>query len=116
MRRDDSIRFRHMLDAAQEAISFAKNKTRKDLDKNRMLSLSMVKSIEIIGEAASKVTDETKKRFPEIPWANMIAMRNRLIHAYFDIDLDVLWGTIADDLPPLIDALEKIISSEKLSQ
>lgn len=116
MRRDDSIRFRHMLDAAQEAISFAKNKTRNDLDKNRMLSLSMVKSIEIIGEAASKVTDETKKRFPEIPWANMIAMRNRLIHAYFDIDLDVLWGTIADDLPPLIDALEKIISSEKLSQ
>ena len=116
MRREDSIRFRHMLDAAKEAMSFAKNKTRKNLDNNRMLVLSLVKSIEIIGEAASKVTDETKKEFPEIPWANMIAMRNRLIHAYFDVDLDVLWGTIVDDLPPFIDALEKIISSKKLSQ
>jgi len=112
MRRDDSIRFRHMLDAAKEVMSFAKNKTRKDLDNDRMLTLSLVKSIEIIGEAASKVTDETKKRFPEIPWTNMIAMRNRLIHAYFDIDLDVLWGTIVDDLPPFIENLEKIISSE----
>jgi len=116
MRRDDSIRFRHMLDAAKEVMSFAKNKTRKDLDNDRMLTLSLVKSIEIIGEAASKVTDETKKRFPEIPWTNMIAMRNRLIHAYFDIDLDVLWGTIVDDLPPFIEDLEKIISSEQLSQ
>jgi len=112
MRRDDSIRFRHMLDAAKEVMSFAKNKTRRDLDNDRMLTLSLVKSIEIIGEAASKVTDETKKRFPEIPWTNMIAMRNRLIHAYFDIDLDVLWGTIVDDLPPFIEDLEKIISSE----
>jgi uncharacterized protein with HEPN domain len=101
-----------MLDAAKEVMSFAKNKTRKDLDNDRMLTLSLVKSIEIIGEAASKVTDETKKRFPEIPWTNMIAMRNRLIHAYFDIDLDVLWGTIVDDLPPFIEDLEKIISSE----
>ena len=101
-----------MLDAAKEVMSFAKNKTRKDLDNDRMLTLSLVKSIEIIGEAASKVTDETKKRFPEIPWTNMIAMRNRLIHAYFDIDLDVLRGTIMDDLPPFIEDLEKIISSE----
>jgi uncharacterized protein with HEPN domain len=101
-----------MLDAAKEVMSFAQNKTRKDLDNDRMLTLSLVKSIEIIGEAASKVTDETKKRFPEIPWTNMIAMRNRLIHAYFDIDLDVLWGTIVDDLPPFIENLEKIISSE----
>jgi len=105
-----------MLDAAKEVMSFAKNKTRRDLDNDRMLTLSLVKSIEIIGEAASKVTDETKKRFPEIPWTNMIAMRNRLIHAYFDIDLDVLWGTIVDDLPPFIEDLEKIISSEQLSQ
>jgi len=114
MRREDSVRFRHMLDAAKEAISFAKNKARNNLDNNRMLVLSLVKSIEIIGEAASKVTNETKEKFPKIPWANMIAMRNRLIHAYFDIDLDVLWGTIIDDLPPFIDALESIISSEIL--
>ena len=112
MRRDDSIRIRHMLDAAREAISFAKNRTRKDLDNDRMLSLSIVKSIEIIGEAASKVTDETKNECSEIPWANIIAMRNRLIHAYFDIDR--VWDTIGDDIPSLIDTLEKLISSEEL--
>jgi uncharacterized protein with HEPN domain len=101
-----------MLDAAREAISFAKNRTRKDLDNDRMLSLSIVKSIEIIGEAASKVTDETKNECSEIPWANIIAMRNRLIHACFDIDR--VWDTIVDDIPSLIDTLEKLISSEEL--
>jgi len=114
MRRDDIIRIHHMLDATREAISFAKNKERKDLDNDRMLSLSIVKSIEIIGEAASKVTDETKNKYSNVPWANIIAMRNRLIHAYFDIDLDRVWDTIIDDLPPLTDILEKLISSEEL--
>jgi uncharacterized protein with HEPN domain len=110
MRRDDIIRVRHMLDAAREALSFAANKDRKDLDDDRMLVLSLVKLIEIIGEAASKVTDDTKKKYAEIPWSNITAMRNRLIHVYFDIDLDRVWDTIVDDLPSLIDSLEKQIS------
>ncbi len=115
MQRDDLIRIRHMLDAAKETMSFAKNKTRKDLDNDRMLALSVLKSIEIIGEAASKVTSETRINCPEIPWDNIVAMRNRLIHVYFDIDLDRVWDTITDDLPPLINLLESLISSEKLS-
>lgn len=110
MQRDDMIRVRHILDAAREAVSFAANKERKDLDDNRMLVLSLVKLIEIIGEAASKVTDDTRKKYAEIPWSNITAMRNRLIHVYFDIDLDRVWDTIVDDLPPLIDSLEKQIS------
>jgi uncharacterized protein with HEPN domain len=98
-----------MLDAAKEALSFAKNKTRSDLDSDRMLVLSIVKSVEIIGEAASKVTQETREIYTELPWANIIAMRNRLIHVYFDIDLDRVWDTVTDDLPPLIASLEKVI-------
>ncbi len=82
------IRVRHMLDAAKEAISFIRDRTRKDLDNDRMLTLSIVKSVEIIGEAASKITHESREKHPEIPWADIIAMRNRLTHAYFDIDLD----------------------------
>jgi len=109
MRRDDLIRIRHMLDAAKEALSFAKNKTRSNLDSDRMLVLSIVKSVEIIGEAASKVTHETREIYTELPWANIIAMRNRLIHVYFDIDLDRVWDTVTDDLPPLIASLEKVI-------
>lgn len=109
MRKDDIIRIRHMLDAAKEARHFAEGKKRSDLDKGRMLTLSILKSIEIIGEAASKVTKETREYCTEIPWASIIAMRNRLIHVYFDIDLDRLWDTVTDDLPPLIVALERIV-------
>ena len=115
MRKDDFVRIRHMLDAAKEAISFTKNKKRKDLDSDRILTLSLIKSIEIIGEAAVKVTQETINKYSEIPWANIVAMRNRLIHAYFDVDLDRVWDTITADLPPLINTLEKIVSSQKSS-
>jgi len=113
MHKDDLIRMRHMLDAAQEALFFALNKTRKDLDVDRMLTLSLVKSIEIIGEAAARVTTETRNLYPEIPWSSIVAMRNRLIHAYFDIDCDRVWDTITDDLPPLIATLEGIILLEE---
>lgn len=112
MLKADLIRLRHMLDAAKEAITFSKNKNRSDLYANRMLTLSIVKSIEIIGEAASTVTKQFREKHKEIPWANIVAMRNRLIHVYFDIDLDRVWDTVTDDLPPLIATLENAISKE----
>jgi len=101
-----------MLDAAKEALSFAKDKSTKDLYANRMLALSIVKSIEIIGEAASTVTKDFRDKHNEIPWASIVAMRNRLIHVYFDVDLNRVWDTLTDDLPPLIVALEKVLSQE----
>ncbi len=113
MLKNDIIYILHILDAAKESLSFAKDKTRNDLDSNRMLTLSIVKSIEIIGEAATKVTKETKNEYPEIPWSNIIAMRNRLIHGYFDIDYDRVWDTVIDDLPSLISTLEEIVRKEK---
>ena len=113
MRKDDLIRIRHMLDAAGEAVIFAHDKTRTDLDKNRMLTLSIIKAIELIGEAASRVTKESRDLHPEIPWTVIITMRNRLIHAYFDIDLDRVWDTLTDDLPPLITSLERIVKAGK---
>jgi uncharacterized protein with HEPN domain len=110
MRKDDIVRLRHMLDASIEAVSFVKNKTRNSLDDDRKLVLSLVKSIEIIGEAAANVTTECRKEFSHIPWRDIISMRNRLIHAYFDINLDILWKTVEEDLPPLIADLEKIVT------
>lgn len=112
MPKDDLIRLRHMLDASKEALSFAKDKRMKDLYANRMLALSIVKSIEIIGEAASTVSKEFRENHKEILWSNIIAMRNRLIHVYFDIDLNRVWDTLTDDLPPLIVALEKVLFQE----
>ena len=98
-----------MLDSAREAISFLQNQTRESLDKNRMLALSLVQLIEIIGEAATQVTREFQNQHPEIPWAQIVGMRNRLIHAYFDIDMDRVWKIAKDDLPQLVVKLEKMI-------
>lgn len=107
---DNLIRIKHMYDAAKEAIAFVHNKTREVLDSDRMLTLALIKSIEIIGEAAAGVTKEFRDHYPEVPWSSIVAMRNRLIHAYFDVDLDRVWDTIIADLPPLVTALERIIS------
>ena len=111
MRKDDKIRLQHMLDAAQEARSFAARKSRKSLDSNRQLVLSLVKEIEIIGEAASKVSEGTRAECQDIPWPDIIGMRNRLIHAYFQINLDIVWITVKQELPVLIDQLKKAISA-----
>jgi len=108
MLRADQHRIRHMLGAAQEAVAFAAGKTRADLDGDRVLSLALVKCIEIVGEAASAVSQESRDQHPEIPWRSIVAMRNRLIHGYFAIDLDRVWDTITDDLPPLVAALQAI--------
>ncbi len=112
MRKGDTVRLRHMLDAAREVLVFAEGKTRNSLDSDRQLVLALVKSIEIIGEAASRVTEESREKFSQIPWTNIIGMRNRLIHAYYDIDLDILWKTAIEDISPLIAELEVIVPSE----
>lgn len=109
MQKDDAVRLRHMLDAAQEAAFFAQNKTRGTLDTDRQLVLSLVKSIEIIGEAAANVTTKCREEFPQIPWRDIISMRNHLTHVYFDINLDILWKTVVEDLPPLIAELGKVV-------
>lgn len=98
-----------MLDAAHEACEFVQGKSLDDLQDNRVLTLALVKSIEIIGEAASRVSVEGRGEIPWLPWAEIIGMRNRLIHAYFDIDLERLWDTVGDDLPPLITMLEAVL-------
>lgn len=107
MRRDDLVRLRHMLDAAREALAFTQGRTRADLGLDRMLALSLMKDIEIIGEAANQVSGATREQLPWLPWLDIVGMRNRLVHAYFDINLDILWRTAQDDLPPLIVALER---------
>ena len=112
-RHSDEIRFRHMLDHAMEAMAMVRGKNRSDLDSDRMLELSLVRLVEIIGEAAARVGTENREKYPSIPWLQIVGMRNRLVHGYDAVDLDVLWYTIIDDLPPLIAELEKILPSVK---
>ncbi len=112
MRRDDEIRLRHMLDAAEDAVRFVVGRKREDLDTDRMLALALVRSIEIVGEAGARVSEEGRAEAPDVPWREIVAMRNRLIHAYFDVDLEVVWRTVKDDLPPLVTTLENILSEQ----
>jgi uncharacterized protein with HEPN domain len=106
---DDETRLRHMLDAAKEARGFIQGTSRGSLNTERMLTLSLVKLLEIIGEAASRVSKEKQAQLSQIPWPQIISMRNRLTHAYFDVDLDIVWNTVTQDLVDLIAELEKAV-------
>jgi len=105
---DDQTRIRHMLDAAYDARAFVQGKTRDDLANDRMLARALVNCIEVIGEAAAQLTQVYKDQHTELPWRQIVAMRNRLIHGYFDIDLDRVWDTVTTSVPDLISALEQI--------
>ena len=112
-RRNAQHSYRDMLAHAQEAVTLAEGKQRSDLDADRLLNLALVRLLEIIGEAANRISEEEQQRHPDIPWAQIVGLRNRLIHGYDAVDFDILWQIIADDLPPLIAGLEAIISSEQ---
>ena len=106
MTEHDRIRLRHMLEAAREAVSYISERERSDMRCDRMLLHSLVHCIMIIGEAAANVSADCRRQIPAIPWPDIVGMRNRLVHAYFDIDLDLVWNTIEVDIPSLIAALE----------
>lgn len=106
----DKIRLRHMLDAAQKTVGFTNGKTRKDLDTDEKLAFAVVRLIEVIGEAAKGITVDVRQSYPGIPWKDIAGARDRLIHGYFDVDLNIVWQIVSKDLPLLIDELEKMIS------
>jgi uncharacterized protein with HEPN domain len=106
---DDLTRLKHIRDSAKEALSFVRNRTREDLDNERMLSLALVRLIEIMGEAANNFSVSSQTKYFYIPWRQIIGMINRLIHAYFDVDLDIVWQVITQDMYPLLIEVEKAI-------
>mgnify|MGYP001329820347 CR=1 FL=1 len=111
--KSDIIRLRHMLDATQKAIRFTTGKSRSDLVTDEQLSLALVRLVEILGEAAAKVTIDVQQKYSAIPWRQIIGTRNRLIHGYEDVNMDILWQIITHDLPPLVKILQTAIESEE---
>jgi uncharacterized protein with HEPN domain len=93
MNESDSIRLRHMLEAAAEALRIAGGRPRNELLQDCIATLAVIKDLEIIGEAASKVSVKLRTQEPNIPWIDIVGRRNRLIHAYFDVTVDVVWDT-----------------------
>jgi uncharacterized protein with HEPN domain len=102
---DDGDRLRHLREAAQKAIAYCTDRTRADLDSDELLRLALTKLVEIVGEAAKLVSPQTQAAHPAVPWGAAARMRDRLVHHYFDIDLDVLWQTVRQDLPRLLSHL-----------
>ena len=105
---EDLVRLHHMLDYAREAVALVRGKRQVHLEDSRVLQLALVRLIEIVGEAASRVSKETQAQRHQIAWAQIIGMRNRLIHGYDFVDTDILWQTVKEDLPELIKLLERI--------
>jgi uncharacterized protein with HEPN domain len=102
-----------MLDYSREAIALVAGRKRGDLDTDRQLNLALVRLLEIVGEAASRTTDEERLKYPSIPWSQIEGLRNRLIHGYDSVDFDVLWGIVSVDLPKLIAELERLLPEGK---
>ena len=111
-RRDDTVALRHMRDHAAEAVKIVRGRLRSDLDSDRLFALGLAKLVEIIGEAASRVSKATQDVHPHIPWKQIVGTRNRLVHGYDEIDFDVLWQIASVELPPLVEQLEAILADE----
>jgi uncharacterized protein with HEPN domain len=113
MRAEDRVRVLHMIDAAESVGQFMANRPRADLDCDRMLLFAVIRAIEIIGEAAGKVSEEARLAYSDIPWNAIVGMRNRLIHGYFDIDTEIVWKTVSQEVPFLLPRLHAVISLGK---
>jgi len=110
MRPEDKVRLQHIIDEANEACTYARDISFDEFLKDGKTARAIMRSVEIIGEAASKLSDELRKEHPEVPWQKIVGMRNRLIHVYFDIDFKTLWQTVKDNLPSLIEQIKAIIN------
>lgn len=105
---DSWVSLRQMRDYAREAIDMVRECVRADLDSDRKLNLALVRLLEILGEAANRIPSEDQYRYPQIPWSQLVSLRNRLIHGYDQVDFDILWQILTVDLPPLVTILEAI--------
>lgn len=108
---DALARVQHMLDYAREASDMAQGRVRADLDTDRMFNLALVRLVEVVGEAASWVESDFRALHPQVPWRDIVATRNRLIHQYDQVDLDTIWRIVQDDIPPLVAQLNAIIAA-----
>ena len=106
---EDRVRLLHMIEAADEAISFVADKICAELENDRKTLFAVIRCVEIIGEAAAKVSEATRSTAPDVPWSAIVGMRNRLVHAYFDVDTEVVRKTVTAELPWLRSRLQQLL-------
>ena len=109
---DPLITLGQMLSHAHEALEIARGKSREDLENDRLRHLALVRLVEVVGEAASRIPKSVQDNYPEIPWREVIGARNRLIHGYDIVDNEQLWIILTKDLPKLVEKLEKYLGTK----
>jgi uncharacterized protein with HEPN domain len=109
----DSAYLLDIFKAAKLALSYLEGKTKEEFFKDTKCQDAVIRRLEIIGEAAGRVSAATTTKFPNLPWKKMVGMRNIMIHEYEDVDLGIVWDTVQNDLPPLITLLEPLIPKEE---
>lgn len=109
MNERDRVRLQDMLAEAHRVQKFLTDKSHDDLLQDTMLSYAVIRAIEIVGEAAAQTSPELQQLHPEIPWRNIIGMRNRIVHGYSSVDLNIVWEVATRNLPTLIPLLENML-------
>lgn len=107
--KEDKIYILHILEAIKKTERYVKNVSFEEFLKNEEKKDAVVRNLEIIGEAAAKVSDKTKKQHLDIQWRDIIDMRNRLIHEYFGVDFKIVWNVIKEELPILHKQLKQMM-------
>ena len=111
MRHDDSYLV-DMLVAARKAVRFTSGLTYERFSRSDLHQNAVLKALEIIGEAASRISNDTKTAHPDVPWPDIVGLKNRIVHAYFEVDLGMVWKIVSNDVPALISTLERIVLPE----
>ena len=111
-RREPAIALRQMRDHASEAIALVRGKTEDEVAADRVLTLALARLLEVVGGAATRVPAEERARHGDIPWSQVIGLRNRLIHGYDTVNFRIVWQIIRTDLPPLVSSLERILREQ----
>ncbi len=113
MRKDDTVYLRHILDSIQQIEEYLRDVSKEQFMERRLLQDGVVRQLEIIGEASRNLSEETREKHPEVPWQQIIGMRNRIIHEYFDVDLEIVWEVVEKDLPDLKAQIQTILQEQK---
>lgn len=115
MQKDDTVYVGHMLDTACQGLRLVEGKTREDYDRDEALRLAPVHVLQIIGEAARRVSPEYRARHSELPWSEIMGMRHKIVHDYMAVDFDIVWDTVQKDLGPLASQLKSILPPDAIA-
>lgn len=111
MKKDDSVYLHHIIDAFALIEHYMDNVSHEEFLRNRLLQDGVIRQLEVMGEAARNISEDLRIEHPQIPWRQMIGLRNRMIHAYFNIDLQIIWEIVKGDIPDLKQKMKQLLDA-----